>query len=90
MGCSALFLLSGCCLLPEMERYARGMPLLAAACDGWRDGWRCLRYCQWAMTAAACVGAWIFQARCLQLCYPEAYDPAETARFLHRRHDGGP
>jgi hypothetical protein len=78
MGCSALFLLSGCCLLPEMERYARGMPLLAAACDGWRDGWRCLRYCQWAMTAAACVGAWIFQARCLQLCYPEAYDPAET------------
>ena len=29
------------------------------------------------MIAAACAGAWIFQARCLQLCYPEAYDPAE-------------
>jgi hypothetical protein len=77
MGCSALFLLTGWCLLPELESCARAIPFLAAACDGWDGGWTYLRFCQGAMMAAAGVGAWIFQARCLQLCYPGAYDPAE-------------
>jgi TraM recognition site of TraD and TraG len=84
MGCSALFLVTGCCLLPRMEACARQIPLFAAVCDTWADGWRCVRFCQGAMTAAACAGAWIFQARCLQLCYPESFDAAEPPRPLRR------
>jgi hypothetical protein len=80
MGCSALFLLTGCCLLPRMEACARGIPFLAAVCDGLAGGWSYVRYCQGAMTVAACAGAWIFQARCLQLCYPESFDAAESPR----------
>ncbi len=85
MGCSALFLLTGCCLLPKVEACAREIPLLAAVCDGWAGGWRWLRYGQGAMTAAACVGAWIFQARCLQICYPDSYDGTATPLSISLR-----
>lgn len=82
MACSALLLLSGFWLLPELERCARAIPLFAAAYAGRADGARLLRGCQLAMMAAAGAGAWIFQARCLQLCYPEAYDPEATPRSV--------
>jgi hypothetical protein len=32
-----------------------------------------------AMVIAALAGAWVFQARCLQLCYPDAFDAGEMA-----------
>ncbi len=73
MGCSALFLLTGCCLMPDLETWARAIPMVAAACDAFEQGWHYVRLCQGAMMAAAIIGAGIFQARCLQLCYPEFY-----------------
>jgi hypothetical protein len=75
MGFSAIFLLTACCLLPGLETWARVSPVISAALDGFPDGWRCLRMASWAMIAAAYACAWAFQARCLQLCYSEYYDP---------------
>ena len=79
MACSALLVVTGCCLLPEIERTAQAVPIIAAAFDGFAQGWRCLRGLEWAMAAGAAAGAWMFQARCLQICYPEAYDPADIS-----------
>lgn len=71
---SVLFLLTACTMLPALETWARVSPLVSAALDGLPDGWRWLRIVDRAMIAAACVCAWMFQARCLQLCDPEFYD----------------
>ena len=79
MGFSILFLLTAFCLLPGLEAWARAAPVLSAALDGLPEGWRCLRIAAGAMFAAACACAWMFQARCLQLCYPDFYDPYEVA-----------
>jgi hypothetical protein len=75
MGFSVLFLLTACYLVPGLEPWARVSPVLSAAFGGYPGGWRCLRILARAMIAAALACAWMFQARCLQLCYPEYYDP---------------
>lgn len=85
MGFSLLFAMTALGLLPQMEAFARAAPLLAQALDASERGWRCLRVLQWAMIGAACLGAWFFQARCLQLCYPDIYDPYRSDRDFGRR-----
>ena len=86
---SVLFLATAACLLPKLEACARISPLLAAALNGSPDGWQCLRFLEWTMIGSACACAAIFQARCLQLCYPEYYDAAllfePSARRPHSR-----
>jgi hypothetical protein len=79
MACSALLLITAIGLLPELEKSARAMPLISAVLDGFAQGWRCLRMVEWTMALAAGAGAWIFQARCLQVCYPDTYDPRGLA-----------
>ena len=79
MGFSLLFLLTASLLLPNAARFARTAPLLADALDGNTYGWRGLYAFEWAASGAALVCVGIFQARCLQLCYPDYFDPyAET------------
>lgn len=75
MGFSVLFLLTAIYVLPEMTQHASRSPLLAEALNGSESGWRYLRFIDGFLTAGAGVAAWIFQARCLQLCYPDFYDP---------------
>jgi hypothetical protein len=75
MGFSVLFLVTGFFLLPGLEEAVRTAPFLADAVRGAKFGWRCLRIIEWAMMGAACLGAGMFQARCLQICFPETYDP---------------
>jgi len=75
MGFSVLFLLTGFFLLPGMEEAVRTVPLFADAMSAARFGWRGLQFFEWAMIGAACLGAGLFQARCLQICFPQAYDP---------------
>ena len=75
MTFSLLFLFTAFGLLPDAEREARAAPLIADALDGFDHGWRALQIVEGTMMAAACVGAWVFQARCLQICYPDFYDP---------------
>jgi hypothetical protein len=78
MGFSVTFLLTAIYLLPGLEPWARVSPLVAEAFDGAPHGWRCLRIMAWASIAAAYASAWTFQARCLQICYPDYYDPYAT------------
>jgi hypothetical protein len=75
MALSLLFFLTGLALLPRLERVARVAPLVADALDSSAHGWRSFRIVEATMVLAACVGGWTFQARCLQICYPEFYDP---------------
>lgn len=75
MASSAVLLLGACLLLPGLEAQARAMPGLSAAIGGWPGGWSWLRLAEAAMAAGAGLGACLLQARCLQLCYPETYDP---------------
>jgi hypothetical protein len=75
MAGTVLFLAGAWFLLPRLEGCARQAPLVAEALAGWHYGWSCLRGLKWLLALAAHVGAWLFQARCLQLCYPEFYDP---------------
>jgi len=78
MGFSVLFLLTGLFLVPGVEEAVRAAPLFADAVGAAGFGWRGLRICKWAMMTAAGLGAGMFQARCLQICFPEAYDPYEA------------
>jgi len=75
MGFSVLFLLTGLFLIPGVEEAVRAAPLLADAVGAARFGWRGLRILEWTMIGAACLGAGMFQARCLQICFPQAFDP---------------
>ena len=75
MGFSVLFLVSGLFLVPGVEDAVRAAPLLADAVDAAGFGWRGLRILEWTMIGAACLGAGMFQARCLQICFPRAFDP---------------
>jgi hypothetical protein len=75
MAGTVLFVAGACCLLPSLEGCAQRAPLIAEALDGWNYGWICLRGLKWALAFAAHGGAWLFQARCLQLCFPNFYDP---------------
>ena len=75
MGLSAGILLTAVFLLPGIEALARRAPLLSDALDGASGGWGWLRAAAWAASAAAYACAWMFQARCLQICYPDFYDP---------------
>jgi len=75
MAGTVLFLAGAWFLLPRLEGCARQAPLVAEALAGWHYGWSCLRGLKWLLALAAHAGAWLFQARCLQLCYPEFYDP---------------
>lgn len=75
MAFSILFALTACYLLPGIESLARVAPGVAPALDGLQDGWRLLRIASRTMIVAAYACAWMFQARCLQLCYPDYYDP---------------
>ena len=77
---SILFLATAFFLLPQAERLARDAPLIADGLDGLAQGWRWLRGVERATMAAACLCAGIFQARCLQICYPDAFDPREEGR----------
>ncbi|HVW22037.1 MAG TPA: TraM recognition domain-containing protein [Opitutaceae bacterium] len=74
MALSALLGLSAACLLPGLEASARAMPAVAAAFDGFAGGWRWLRAAEAAMGAGALAGVALLQARCLQLCLPEAFE----------------
>jgi hypothetical protein len=74
MAGTVLFLAGACALLPNLENCARRSPLLTAALNGWPWGWLSLRVGEGVLTLAAYGGAWLFQARCLQLCFPDYYD----------------
>jgi hypothetical protein len=82
---SAWFLLTGLCLVPHLESCARAAPVVSAALDGIADGWRRLRILERAMAWGAFGGAWIFQARCLQICWPDAFDPRAAGERGVRR-----
>lgn len=75
MAFSVLFLLTAVYVLPEMTQHAGRSPLLAEAINGNEGGWLYLRWLDAFLTAGAGLAAWIFQARCLQLCFPDYYDP---------------
>jgi hypothetical protein len=75
MAFSAVFLLTTLFLLPGIEPQARAAPLVTQAFSGAPAAWRWLAVLRWAMTVAGSCCAWIFQARCLQLCFPDAFDP---------------
>ncbi|MGD1031000.1 MAG: TraM recognition domain-containing protein [Opitutaceae bacterium] len=74
MGFSVLFSLTAFFLLPGMEEAIRSLPLLADAMSAAKFGWRALRVLEWTMIWAAFLCAGMFQARCLQICFPETYD----------------
>lgn len=74
MAFSATFLLTALFLLPGLETWARVAPLVSDALGGSDGGWRWLRYTEWGMLGGAYACAWMFQARCLQICFPEFYD----------------
>ncbi|MBL9187503.1 MAG: hypothetical protein JNK23_08510 [Opitutaceae bacterium] len=69
-----LFLLTAVYLLPELSRLASEAPMFREALDGATTGWRWLRGIEIAMVVGACTASWIFQARCLQICFPDFYD----------------
>jgi len=46
--------------------------------DAFSHGWLWLRCVEWMTIGAACLCAGIFQARCLQICYPDFFDPYAT------------
>ncbi len=75
MGFSVLFLLTAIYVLPEITEHAGNSPLVSEALNGNKNGWRYLRYLDAFLTTGAGLAASIFQARCLQLCYPDFYDP---------------
>jgi hypothetical protein len=75
MAFSAVFLLTALLLPPGLEPQARAAPLVAQALGGNPAAWRWLAVLKWALTAAGLCCAWIFQARCLQICFPEEFDP---------------
>lgn len=74
MGFCVLFLLTAVYLLPDTTRVAAQAPLFSQALDGTASGWRYLHWVEMAMVVGACTASWIFQARCLQICFPEFYD----------------
>src|SRR5471032_109272 len=79
MAFSVLCLAAASFLLPKLEGCAGLCPLLADALDGLDNGWAWLRRFEWATIAAAYFAAGIFQARCLQLCFPDDYNPYGSA-----------
>ena len=60
--------------MPKTAALARNSPVLAEAFEGNRHGWQALAWFEWAAIGTAYVGGGIFQARCLQLCYPDYFD----------------
>jgi hypothetical protein len=75
MAFSVLFLLTAVFILPEAAEHAAKSPLIAEGLSAARNGWRALRWIEGAMILGACLASAMFQARCLQLCYPKFYDP---------------
>lgn len=75
MTFSVLFLATAVFLLPEVAEHASKSPLVVEALNGEKGGWRTLQWLEGAMILGACSASWVFQARCLQLCYPKFYDP---------------
>lgn len=75
MAFSVLFLLSAIYLLPEVTSDAALPPIIADALHRSRDGGRYLHRLEWVLIIGAIGAAWVFQARCLQICFPEFYDP---------------
>ena len=75
MAFSMLFLLTAVFILPQVGRHAARSPLIAEGLEGTEDGWRILQWAEGVMILGACLASWVFQARCLQLCYPKFYDP---------------
>jgi len=78
MAFSLLFLVTALWLLPEAEGLARTIPLIADGLGAFSHGWLWLRCVEWMTIGAACLCAGIFQARCLQICYPDFFDPYAT------------
>ena len=95
MALSCFLLLTAFSLLPRLEAAARAAPLFADAI-GRGAGWTALRVLAATMMAAACAGACALQARCLQVCFPDAFEsgpaggPVWTGRagWPGRRPDG--
>jgi len=85
MALSVLFFLSALTLLPQLEVVARSAPLVADALDGSARGWAAFHFVEATMMVAACAGGWTFQARCLQICYPEFYDIYAIGENARRR-----
>lgn len=85
MAGTVLFLVGACGLLPNLEGCARRTPLLVMALGGWKWGWLSLRALQGGLILAAYAGAGLFQARCLQLCFPDYYDAAGLAGGVSSR-----
>jgi len=85
MALSVLLFLTALTLLPQLEIVARLAPLVADTLDGCVYGWRALHLVEATMMVAACAGGWAFQSRCLQICYPEFYDPYAIPAPARRR-----
>ncbi len=85
---SVLFLSSAFCLVAETETVAGAIPPLADAMEGLAGGWSFLRGATWATVGVAGLCALIFQARCLQICFPQALEPdfSGPARIRRGRH----
>jgi len=89
MTLSLLLFLTALILLPQLDNAARLAPLVGDALNGTGCGWPVLHIVEATMMLAAGVGGWTFQARCLQICYPEFYDlyaAGETGRHRPAAH----
>jgi hypothetical protein len=75
MAFSVLFLLTAVFILPEAAEHAAESPLIAEGLSAADGGWRVMHWIEGTMILGACLASSIFQARCLQLCYPKFYDP---------------
>ncbi|MGH7995036.1 MAG: TraM recognition domain-containing protein [Opitutaceae bacterium] len=70
---TVLFLFGGFWLVPRVALVARRAPLFEQAIRGEPRAAAGLRFMTLTLEGAALFGAWLFQARCLWLCLPEAF-----------------
>jgi hypothetical protein len=75
MAVSVLLLMTAVYLLPEAAGFADSSPGIGEALRATKSGARYLRVLEFAWVVGAGGAAWLFQARCLQICFPDFYDP---------------
>ena len=79
MAISVFFALGAIYFPPRAAHYAMEAPGIGQAFRSAKDGGGLyLRELKIALIIGATGAAWIFQARCLQLCFPDFYDPYAT------------
>lgn len=80
MAGTLLFLFGGLCLAPRLERAVALAPALGACMRANPRALVVVRVLAAALALGALFGAWLFQARCLQLCFPAAFGPDAPGR----------